>query len=123
MILASLAVAALAFGTTAYAADNTPTDTLTNRLISTTRDTMDGDMHTYNHADRNLVINWYKDNGRGDGSAIRDANVNAKNITITADFLDPGQWENKGIISDGEEKKWQSCDPRYCRWRYQHQNI
>ena len=104
MILASLAVAALAFGTTAYAADNTPTDTLTNRLISTTRDTMDGDMHTYNHADRNLVINWYKDNGRGDGSAIRDANVNAKNITITADFLDPGQWENKGIISDGEEK-------------------
>lgn len=104
MILASLAVAALAFGTTAYAADNTPTDTLTNRLISTTRDTMDGDMHTYNHADRNLVINWDKDNGRGDGSAIRDANVNAKNITITADFLDPGQWENKGIISDGEEK-------------------
>ena len=101
MILASLAVAALACGTTAYAAydPSTNTDTLTNRLISTTRDTMDGDMHTYNHADRNLVINWYKDNGRGDGSAIRNANVNAKNITINADF-EGNQWDDKGIISD-----------------------
>ena len=106
MILASLAVAALAFGTTAYAAydPSTNTDTLTNRMISTTRGNTEGDMHTYDHADRNLVINWDAQNGRGDGSAIRDANVNAKNITITADFLDPGQWENKGIISDGEEK-------------------
>ena len=106
MILASLAVAALACGTTAYAAydPSTNTDTLTNRMISTTRGNTEGDMHTYDHADRNLVINWNAQNGRGDGSAIRDANVNAKNITITADFLDPGQWENKGIISDGEEK-------------------
>lgn len=99
-------MAALAFGTTAYAADDpsTNTDTLTNRMISTTRDNMKGDMHTYDHADRNLVIKWDENNDRGDGSAIRDANVNAKNITITADFLDSGQWENKGIISDGEEK-------------------
>lgn len=106
ILLASLAMAALAFGTTAYAADDpsTNTDTLTNRMISTTRDNMKGDMHTYDHADRNLVIKWDENNDRGDGSAIRDANVNAKNITITADFLDSGQWENKGIISDGEEK-------------------
>ena len=106
MILASLAVAALAFGTTAYAAydPSTNTDTLTNRMISTTRGNTEGDMHTYDHADRNLVIKWDENNDRGDGSAIRDANVNAKNITITADFLDSGQWENKGIISDGEEK-------------------
>lgn len=106
MILASLAVAALACGTTAYAAydPSTNTDTLTNRMISTTRGNMKGDMHTYDHADRNLVIKWDENNDRGDGSAIRDANVNAKNITITADFLDSGQWENKGIISDGEEK-------------------
>ena len=105
MILASLAVAALAFGTTAYAAydPSTNTETLTNRMISTTRDTMEGDMHTYDHGDRNLVINWNAQNGRGDGSAIRDASVNAKNLTINADFFDPGQWENKGIISDGEE--------------------
>lgn len=101
-----MAVTACWSGTNVYAAYDpaTNTDTLTNRMISTTRDTMEGDMHTYDHADRNLVINWDAQNGRGDGSAIRDANVNAKNITITADFLDPGQWENKGIISDGEEK-------------------
>lgn len=47
MILASLAVAALACGTTAYAAydPSTNTDTLTNRMISTTRDNTEGDMH------------------------------------------------------------------------------
>ena len=103
MILASLAVAALACGTTAYAAydPSTNTDTLTNRMISTTRDNTEGDMHTYDHADRNLVINWDAQNGRSDGSAIRDANVNAKNITIKADF-EGNQWDDKGIISDGD---------------------
>lgn len=101
MILASLAVAALACGTTAYAAydPSTNTDTLTNRMISTTRDNTEGDMHTYDHADRNLVINWNAQNGRGDGSAIRDASVNAKNITIDVDFDDPSGWVNKAIIS------------------------
>lgn len=101
ILLASLAVAALACGTTAYAAydPSTNTDTLTNRMISTTRDNTEGDMHTYDHADRNLVINWDAQNGRGDGSAIRDAVVNAKNITINADFKG-NQWDDKGIISD-----------------------
>lgn len=101
ILLASLAVAALACGTTAYAAydPSTNTDTLTNRMISTTRDNTEGDMHTYDHADRNLVINWDAQNGRDDGSAIRDAVVNAKNITINADFKG-NQWDDKGIISD-----------------------
>ncbi|MDO5598328.1 MAG: hypothetical protein Q4F92_08330 [Acidaminococcus sp.] len=60
---------------------------------------MEGDMHTYDHADRNLVINWDAQNGRGDGSAIRNASVNAKNITINTDF-EGNQWNDKGIISD-----------------------
>lgn len=108
MILASLAVAAMAFGTTAYADydPTTNTDTLTNQRISTTMaDTSKGDLKTYDHTDRNLVINWNKDNNRGDGSAIRNANVNAKNITIDADFADPYGWVNKGIISSGGEKE------------------
>lgn len=104
--LGLLAISTCWIGTSVFAAYDpaTNTETLTNRMISTTRDNMEGDMHTYDYTNRNLVINWNAQNGRGDGSAIRDANVNAKNITITADFLDPGQWENKGIISDGEEK-------------------
>lgn len=102
MILASLAVAALACGTTAYATYDpaTNTDTLTNQRITTTMlDPSKGDLKTYDHADQNLVINWNKDNHRGDGAAIRDASVNAKNITINADFDDPADWVNKAIIS------------------------
>lgn len=105
ILLASLAVAALACGTTAYANDTpasgTETDTLTNRTISAhpTFPFKEGDLTSYDHLDRNLVINWDAQNGRGDGSAIRDANVNAKNITINADFKG-NQWDDKGIISD-----------------------
>lgn len=102
MILASLAVAALACGTTAYATYDpaTNTDTLTNQRITTTMlDPSKGDLKTYDHADRNLVINWNKDNHRGDGAAIRAASVNAKNITIDVDFDDPSGWVNKAIIS------------------------
>ena len=102
MILASLAVAAMAFGTTAYADYDpaTNTDTLTNRRISTNMaDTSKGDLKTYDHTDRNLVINWNKDNHRGDGSAIRNSTVKAKNLTINADF-EGNQWDNKGVISD-----------------------
>lgn len=105
--ISMMAVTACWSGTNVYAAYDpaTNTDTLTNRMVSTTRgDENIGDFKAYDHPDRNLVINWTEDNGRGDGAAIRDANVNAKNITIKADFLDPGEWENKGIISDGEEK-------------------
>lgn len=108
--ISMMAVTACWSGTNVYAAYDpaTNTDTLTNRMVSTTRgDENIGDFKAYDHPDRNLVINWTEDNGRGDGSAIRDANVNAKNITIEANFLDPGEWENKGIISDGEEKEAQ----------------
>lgn len=89
-------------GTNAYAAydPTTNTDTLTNQMVSLTRgNTAVGDFKTYNYPDRNLVINWTNDS-RGDGSAIRDATVNAKNITINADFSG-NQWTDKGIISDG----------------------
>lgn len=101
--ISMMAVTACWSGTNVYAAYDpaTNTDTLTNRMISTTRDTMEGDMHTYDHADRNLVINWDAQNGRRDGSAIRNANVNAKNITIKADF-EGNKWDDKGIISDGD---------------------
>ena len=105
ILLASLTVAALACGTTAYANDTpasgTETDTLTNRTISAhpAFPFQEGDLSAYEHADRNLVINWDAQNGRGDGSAIRDAVVNAKNITINADFKG-NQWDDKGIISD-----------------------
>lgn len=96
----------LTFGTTAFATydSTTNTDTLANQMVSPTRgDLNKGDLHSYDHADRNLVINWNKDNHRGDGSAIRDANVNAKNITINADF-EGNQWDDKGIISDGDSE-------------------
>ena len=105
--LGLLAISTCWTGTSVFAAYDaaTNTDTLTNQMVSPTRgDLNKGDLPSYDHADRNLVINWNKDNHRGDGSAIRDASVNAKNITIKADFLDPYEWENKGIISDGEEK-------------------
>lgn len=80
----------------------TNTDTLTNQLISRTRaDAAKGDLKSYDHPDRNLVINW-TNNSRGDGSAIRAADVNAKNITINADF-NGNHWTDKGVISDGNE--------------------
>lgn len=94
ILLASLAVAALACGTTAYANDTpasgTETDTLVNQIVS-----------NYDHPDRNLVINWEISNTLpGDGSAIRNGTVNARNITIDANF-NGNQWTDKGIISEG----------------------
>lgn len=88
-------------GTYAYADYDpaTNTDTLTNQMVSNTRgDTTKGDFKSYNYPDRNLVINW-TDNSRGDGAAIRDAEVNAKNLTINANFSGNG-WTDKGVISD-----------------------
>lgn len=76
---------------------------LTNRTISAHPAVpfQEGDLPSYDYADRNLVINWDAQNGRGDGSAIRNASVNAKNIKIKADF-EGNQWDDKGIISDGD---------------------
>ena len=102
-ILAAIGIMALSSWTGAPVyADYDPathTDTLTNRMVSPTRGNMAGDFKTYDYPDRNLVINW-TDNSRGDGAPIRDATVNAKNITINADFSG-NQWTDKGIISDG----------------------
>lgn len=101
IVLASLAAAMLTFGTTAFATYDsaTNTDTLTNQMVSPTRgDLNKGDLHSYDHADRNLVINW-NNTSRGDGAPIRAATVNAKNITITADFDDGYGIMNKGINS------------------------
>lgn len=95
MILASLAVAALAFGTTAYANDTpasgTETDTLVNQIV-----------RNYDHPDRDLIINWDERSNTllKDGSAIRNGTVNARNITIDANF-NGNQWTDKGIISEG----------------------
>lgn len=103
--LGLLAIGTCWTGTSVFAAYDaaTNTDTLTNQMVSPTRgDLNKGDLHSYDHADRNLVINWNKDNHRDDGSAIRDASVNAKNITINADF-EGNQWDDKGIISDAKE--------------------
>lgn len=104
--LGLLAIGTCWTGTSVFAAYDaaTNTDTLTNQMVSPTRgDLNKGDLHSYDHADRNLVINWDAQNGRGDGSAIRNANVNAKNITINADF-EGNQWDDKGIISDGDSE-------------------
>lgn len=95
MILASLAVAALACGTTAYANDTpasgTETDTLVNQIV-----------RNYDHPDRDLIINWDERSNTllKDGSAIRNGTVNARNITIGAKF-NGNQWTDKGIISEG----------------------
>lgn len=90
-------------GGIAYAAYDpvTNTETLTNQMVSGSRGNLAaGDLKSFDFPDRNLVINW-TNNSRGDGSAIRDAEVNAKNITINADFKG-NQWTDKGIISDNE---------------------
>ncbi len=102
-ILAAVGFMALSSWTGAPAyADYDPathTDTLTNQMVSPTRgNTAVGDFSTYDHADRNLVINW-TNTSRGDGAPIRAATVNAKNITITADFDDGYGVMNKGINS------------------------
>jgi outer membrane autotransporter protein len=101
--IAAVVASLLTFGGLAYspvlAAGSDDTDTLTNQMVSPNRgDLTKGDFHSYDHTDRNLVINW-TDDSRGDGSAIRNAKVNAKNITINADFSG-NQWTDKGIISD-----------------------
>lgn len=101
--ISMMAVTACWSGTNVYAAYDsaTNTDTLTNSTISAHPAVpfKEGDLSSYDHPDRNLVINWI-DNSRADGSAIRNANVNAKNIAINADF-EGNEWTDKGIISDG----------------------
>lgn len=89
--LAAIVASLLTVGGLAYspvmAESSSDTDTLINKTSG-----------TYNHPDRNLVIKW-TDPKLPDGAAIRDVNVNAKNITVEADFKG-NQWNNKGVISD-----------------------
>ena len=100
--LASLAAAVLTFGTTAFAAYDpaTNTDTLTNRTISQTDHSVAGDLDSYNHPDRNLVINW-TDDSRVDHAAICDGTATAKNITIDSNFPTKADfnWMDKGASS------------------------
>uniref|UniRef100_UPI0025F7F6AE ESPR domain-containing protein n=1 Tax=uncultured Megasphaera sp. TaxID=165188 RepID=UPI0025F7F6AE len=81
----------LTFGGMAYspvmAAGSGDTDTLINKMSG-----------NYNHPDRNLVIKW-TDPKLSDGAAIRNVDVNAKNITVEADFKG-NQWNDKGVISE-----------------------
>lgn len=99
----SLSTNILGGGTIAFAEYDsaTNTDTLTNQMVSSTRgDVNQGDFKSYNHSDRNLVIKW-TNGSRGDGAAIRDAEVKAKNISIDTNFSG-NQWTDKGVISDGK---------------------
>lgn len=69
--LAMTSILSLGIGTPIYAAYDpaTNTDILTNQMVSESRgDTSKGDFKSYDHPDRNLVINW-TDNSRGDGAA------------------------------------------------------
>jgi hypothetical protein len=78
----------------------TNTETLTNQTISSTYANAGyGDLTSYDHSDRNLVINW-TDSDRTDVSAICNADVNAKNITIDANFPGGVSGCNRGITSD-----------------------
>lgn len=111
--IAAIVASLLTFGGLAYspvlAAGSDDTDTLTNQMVSRTRgNTQVGDFTSYDDLNRNLVINWTNDD-RGDGAAIRDADVTAKNITINTNFerTDQGpngdlahQFTSKGVISD-----------------------
>ncbi|WP_303816355.1 autotransporter outer membrane beta-barrel domain-containing protein [Acidaminococcus timonensis] len=103
--LGLLAIGTCWTGTSVFAAYDpaTNTDTLTNQMVSKDRGNIAaGDFKTYDHADRNLVINWTNDS-RADGSAIRNSTVNAKNLTIDTNF-EGNQWTDKGVISDiGED--------------------
>lgn len=87
----SLSTNVLGGGTIAFAEDDpaTNTDTLTNQTVSS----------SYDHPDRNLVIEWTND-FRGDGAAIRDAEVNAKNISIDTSHPDYRWPPNVSIISE-----------------------
>lgn len=98
----SLSTNVLGGGTIAFAEYDpaTNTDTLINQMVSSTRgDVNRGDFKSYDYPDRNLVIKW-TDNSRGDGAAIRDAVVKAKNISIDTNFSG-NKWTDKGVISDG----------------------
>lgn len=83
-----------------YDADSN-TDTYTNQSITNEWGFMQGDMKSYDHPDRNLVINWTSDSGRTDGAPIRGGIVKAKNITIDTNFdKNTTNWNNKAIIGD-----------------------
>lgn len=69
------------------AAGSGDTDTLINKMSG-----------NYNHPDRNLVIKW-TDPKLSDGAAIRNVDVNAKNITVEA-YFKGNQWNDKGVISE-----------------------
>ena len=92
------------FAVPAYAGDAQP-DEFNNVMIGPNiPGRMSGDMDSYDHEDRNLIMNM---KGRGDGGAIRSGFVRAHNVTINADF--PGdEWNNKGItgmdkVDDGSK--------------------
>lgn len=92
--IAAVVASLLTFGGMAcspvLAAGSDDTDTLINKMSG-----------NYNHPDRNLVIKW-TDPKLSDGAAIRNVDVNAKNITVEADFKG-NKWNNKGIITDKDK--------------------
>lgn len=101
--ISMMAVTACWSGTSVYAADEMPTDTLTNHTISQTSGNREGDLDSYNHPDRALVINW-TDDSRGNKAPVCDGTVTAKNITINSNFPTKADynWLNKGVISQSD---------------------
>ena len=101
---------------------STNTETLTDLMISRTRsDTAKGDMVDYIHPDRDLTITWTGPKRsddfetpikRPDGNAIRDGNVDVRNLTIDANFFEDYGYtvEVKKEKVDGQwvEKKYRN---------------
>lgn len=70
----------------------TNTDTLTNQRVSSTRgDVKWGDLNSYDHPDRDLVIKW-TNHSITDDAPILDAEVKAKNISIDTSHPDYPLW-------------------------------
>ena len=82
-VLAALSVPSLMGFADVYAEENGDTITLENKYISRYY-SADG-YPEFIHPDKNLVSKWTNDS-RGDGSAIRNAKVVVKNLTIDANF-------------------------------------
>ena len=79
----------------------TNTDTYINQAISEEWGGGPGDMKSYDHPDRNLVINWTSDSGRTDGAPLRGGTIKAADVTIDTTFGEnTTNWNNKAIIGD-----------------------
>ena len=91
LMLLALGISSI-MGGTAYAEydEATKTETLTNQMISSNRGGAEGDLTSYNHPDRDLVINWGE--SRTENAPVTNTSVTAKSLTMTS--------QKYGIIED-----------------------